>query len=454
MKTVHWSMFNGSGMHRVAESMARAELAAGVHALLLNPFDDKQVGWDDALDADVHINHTHLPEQFAGKSFRRQCTKPFKWVFPVHGTPELVFELAVRDAESNGYNTGTGFSHHQNGMQQADAIVTFWSRHQALYELATDKHTMVDLVPMGIDLDFWKNAEQLPKYFGTPSFLSCENAYPFKWSVELLRCWPWVRRALVERDLSPCLHVGNLPVGLQRFVDVLLARYGSIEGTVVGSWSYDHVNLSRILKQVDYYVSPVHYGDHNRMSLEASASGVKVISYPGNEYADFWMPEGDQREMAKALIAIASGEVAPRAKTPVPSEQDMARAMIHVYERILDRPQTNFALGGIPDSIPQVVIDALLSTLVATPSPATGVAQPLMGDVVARKERLASIALAQRLPSEPVQTPAEAISSPREDRTPFLDKLPRKRKSKKIAIAKAAKQRPVVRARPKKRSGR
>ena len=61
MKTVHWVMPNSSGMHRVADAMYHAELRLGVQSLLFDPFDPKQQGWDEALDADVHISHTHIP---------------------------------------------------------------------------------------------------------------------------------------------------------------------------------------------------------------------------------------------------------------------------------------------------------------------------------------------------------------------------------------------------------
>lgn len=360
-------MLNGSGMHRVAASMARAELAIGVESVLLDPFDTQQVGWESALDADVHVSHTHIPEWIGAHSFPKSCTKPYRWVFPVHGTPELVFEASVEDARLNGYNTGTSFAHHQRGMQMADAVMAFVPRHHALYDLATDKHTIIDLIPMGIDVDFWSGGTSLGRYAGKPSFFNSENQYPFKWGIELIRLWPWVRAELDEA----VLHVVNIPGGLQRFVDVLSARYGSLHGAIIGAWSYDHANLRNILKSVDYYVSPVRYGDFNRMSMEAGASGVQVISYPGNDYADYWIPEGDQRRVAAELIRIGKGDVEPRAKSPVPTERDMAEATVHVYERILDRPQTNFALGEIPDALPDVVrhaiADARGSAFVAAP---------------------------------------------------------------------------------------
>lgn len=337
--------------------MARAEVAIGVESRCLDPFDPAQTGWEWALDADVHISHTHIPEKIGALSFKKSVTKPYRWVFPVHGTPELVFEQSVEDARTNGYGSGTSFVHHQIGMQNADAVLAFVPRHRDLYDLATDKHTIIDLIPMGIDIPFWQAGTNIGKYDGRPSFFNCENQYPFKWGVELLRVWPLIRAELEEA----VYHLTNIPGGLQRFVDVLAARYGSVRGAYVGSWSYDHANLRNILKQVDYYVSTVRYGDFNRISLEAGAAGTKVISNPGNVYADYWVPEGDQREMAKAIIAIGKGEVEPRAKTPIPSEQDMAQAAVHVYERILDRPRTNFALGEIPDALPLAMRDALMS---------------------------------------------------------------------------------------------
>ncbi|HEX7828639.1 MAG TPA: glycosyltransferase [Thermoanaerobaculia bacterium] len=358
MKVIHWSMLNGSGMNRVAASMARGELAIGVDARLLDPFDTNETGWEIALDADIHVNHTHIPEKIGGKPFRAACTKPFRYVFPVHGTPEHVFESTIADAAQNGYNTGTSYAHHQNGMQEADAVVTFWERHQWLYQLALDKHSIVDLVPMGIDTAFWNAGVMRGKYAGEPSFLSCENQHPFKWSFYILRMWKAIRRELPYA----VLHVANIPGGVQRFVDAMAARYGCANGCVYGSWAYKHEDLRNILKSVDYYISPVRYGDHNRMSLEAAATGAKVISYVGNRYADFWIPEGDDRRQAEAIIDIGRGNVEPRAdKLPVPTEVDMARAMVNVYERILDRPQTNWSMGGLPDALPTTIRAAIAS---------------------------------------------------------------------------------------------
>ena len=60
-------------------------------------------------------------------------------------------------------------------------------------------------------------------------------------------------------------------------------------------------------------------------------------------------------------FAIAKGEMEPRVRDAVPTETEMAQAAVHVYERILDRAPTNFALGEIPDALPVAFRDALLS---------------------------------------------------------------------------------------------
>lgn len=362
MKIAHWCMNNLSGMHAVAESMARAELALGVESRWLDPFeyekDPNASEW--ALDADVHVGHTHIPDRFHGKSFKQSLTKPWRCVFAVHGTPELIFEQSVESARTNGYGSGRSYAGHQIGMQNADAIVCFVPRHRDLYDLATDKHTIVDLVPMGIDTAFWNGGVTKGKYVGEPSFFNCENAEPFKWAAEIVRVWPWIYQGLGE---NAALHIANIPTDVLRFIDALALRNGSLQGAYIGSWSYDHENLRNILKSVDYYVSTVRYGDFNRISLEAGAAGVPVISYCGNEYADYWMPEGDQRTVAKALIAIGKGDVAPRAdKLPIPTERQMAEATISVYERVLNRVPTNFALGEVlPDALTLEMQDAFLS---------------------------------------------------------------------------------------------
>ena len=179
----------------------------GVDAKCVDPFDFEKdaeaAEW--ALDADIHVGaYTHpRPISTARKSFKQSLTKPWRVVFPVHGTPELIFEQTVESAKGNGYGTGRSYAGHQIGMQDADAIVTFWPRHRDLYDLATDKHTFVDCLPMAVDAAFWQAGVSAGKYAGDPSFFSCENQYAFKWAYEILRVW---RLILLEagRKLRRC----------------------------------------------------------------------------------------------------------------------------------------------------------------------------------------------------------------------------------------------------------
>jgi hypothetical protein len=89
-----------------------------------------------------------------------------------------------------------------------------------------------------------------------------------------------------------------------------------------------------VFKSVDFVLGLVRYGDFNQLSLQANAAGAKTISYRGNEYADYWVTEGDQREIAKELTSILKGEVAPRTKTPVPDIAETAAAMKAIYETL------------------------------------------------------------------------------------------------------------------------
>jgi len=343
-------------MHRVAESMARAELAMGVDSRLLDPFAEGPA-WDIALDSDIHVWHTHIPDTITGKSFAKSCRKPFKRVFVHHGTPELIFEMAVRESETNGYGSATGFSQSIYAMKVSDAVVTFTPRHHALFSTMMGKQGTVDLLPMGLDLAYWQAGVSRGKYQGRPSFSNCDNQYPFKWAVEFIKMWPWIRAELTDAFF----HVSYVPVGTQRFVDVLAATYGSVYGTVIGNWHYQHDDLRNIFKSLDFYLSGVRYGDLNRVSLEAKAAGMQLISYPGNDYADYWIPEGDHRRQAQAIIEIGKGNVEPRADAEhVPTEAMMAHAAINVYERVLGRVKTNWALGEVlPDALPENIRDAI-----------------------------------------------------------------------------------------------
>ena len=104
----------------------------------------------------------------------------------------------------------------------------------------------------------------------------------------------------------------------------------------ISSKAFSHPDLRNALCSVDYYIGLVRYGDFNRMSMEAKSVGCKLISYTGNPYADYWVPEGDQRIIAKELIGIFKGDISPRPDAEnVPDVIDTAREMIRLYERLI-----------------------------------------------------------------------------------------------------------------------
>ena len=334
MRICHWTQFNGSGMNSVAEEMVRAERALGMDSIKLNSFVDKD--WTAAFDADVHVSHTWFPETYNGKSLRRQFTKPLKIVFMDHGTPEHVFYSTMEQAEYGGYAHGDSMMLFYYWLQHADARVTFWPRHQALLETMVDKGTVIDCVPMGIDTKFWAGGAALGKEGGTPSVWSSENPHQIKWPLDLILMWPLVYPHLDGASL----HLNYVPQSQHRVWAPLIDRNGAGYGMHWSANTYPHSNLRNIFKGIDYFIGLVRYGDFNRLCLEANAANPHLysISYPGNPYSDYWLTEGDQRVAAKELIKVLSGDVSPRQKEPVPDCADTAKAMIRIYERILDAP--------------------------------------------------------------------------------------------------------------------
>jgi hypothetical protein len=113
-------------------------------------------------------------------------------------------------------------------------------------------------------------------------------------------------------------------------------RNGSSFSSYISSKAFSHTDLRNALCSVDYYIGLVRYGDFNRMALEVKATGCKLISYVGNIYADYWVPEGDQRVIAETLTAILKGDVAPREdRAEVPNVEETAKGMISLYERLI-----------------------------------------------------------------------------------------------------------------------
>ena len=326
MKVCHWTMFNQSGMNRVAETLVAGEKALGLDSHLCNIQENPLKAFESMGDADIHVSHTHFPDQF-----RKMITKPFKLVWISHGTPENVFNSSVVDGTKGGYGAGDAWMLMQHWMKVADARVTFWPRHQAILQSMADKRTTVHLVPLGIDKTFWKPVPSLGKFTGSPSLFTCENCHPIKWPLDLFIAWPWVYPKLKG---NPCLHCIYLPTNSHRWFFPLVNANGASYASHISSAVWPNETMRNAFVSNDYSIGLVQKGDFNRVSLEANACGTKTISYEGNPYSDFWVPEGDQRIIADRLVKILNGEVEPRKKDPIPDAADTAVAMKAIYESL------------------------------------------------------------------------------------------------------------------------
>lgn len=322
MKVVHWTWGNTSGMHRVAESICEAEKRLGIDSVL---------AWTDSKDyinhicADIHVGHTFLPSEV----WKQRPNVKVVWVG--HATPEVIFTTAVEDAKSGRYGHGDSWMLMQYWMQHADAMVTFWPRHHTILKGMMDKRSICELLPLGVDKLYWKRLPSEGKFAGNPSVFCAENAYWMKWPLDLFIAWPWI----VKEIDSARLHVISLPHDVHRAFFPLINRNGSSFYSYVSANRFTHERMRNTFASVDYYCGLVRYGDFNRVQLEAAACGTKTISYTGNPYADFWIPEGDQRNIATAMVPILKGNVEPRAdKLPVPDIDETAKAMIELYGRV------------------------------------------------------------------------------------------------------------------------
>lgn len=329
MRVAHWSIGNKSGMNRVAESLVDAEKKLGVDAVWANP-QDKET-W--VYDADIHVSHTHLPELVSGSKDpfpffeKKKKQTPVVWVS--HGTPDHVFQNSFEQAQA-GYGHHDGWMLVQNWLRVAHACVTFWDRHWQIWQSMCQRGRKVHCFPLGVDKEFWKPVESKGKYAGNPSIMTAENQHYIKWSWDLFVLYPWIAEELTEATL----HQFYLPNDSHRWFFPLANSNGSSYRSHITSSALDHENLRNAFNSVDYYIGLVRYGDFNRISLEANASGCKTISYRGNPYSDFWIAEGDQREMAKELLAILKGEVEPRQKEPVVDISETAKSMIELYKTL------------------------------------------------------------------------------------------------------------------------
>lgn len=324
MKVVHWTLTNGSGMHRVAETLAVAETALGLTSVLADP--TKPETWEPFEDADVNVIHTHFPDVMA-----KRATKPLRLVWVGHGTPDHVFQSAVEEAGHGAYGHGDAIQLMLHWLKVAHAKVTFWPRHKWIYDrMLTVGSRPVDLVPLGVDRTFWAGGASAGKFAGTPSVLTCDNPHYFKWPYDLLVAWTEIAAAFPETRL----HCNYVPNDMHRAFFPFFNALGSTYTTYMSPMVFDKVNLRNALNSVDFFAGLVRYGDLNHLSLEAAATGCKTISYAGNAHASFWVPDGDQRDLAKNLLAIFRGEVEPRIPAPIPDISDTAAGMVAVYRSI------------------------------------------------------------------------------------------------------------------------
>lgn len=314
---------NESGMGHVAESLWKAERALGLDSVLLNCGESSQ--FHNADDADVHVIHTHAPDHVL------HMGKPLVWVG--HGTPDVMWHSGYEQGTVNGsYGHGDAWMMAQYWLQHCDVTVTFWERHAQIWKSLCDKHTRVECLQLGIDLDEWKPAESQGKYAGTPSVFTAENCYEMKWPLDLFIAWPWV---VSDPELYAArLHAVYVPKDQHRWWFPLVNRNGCSFRSFISPIVFSREHLRNTFASTDFYCGLVRHGDFNRLSLEAAACGAKVISYWGNPYATYWVDEGDQRRLAVQLKAILKGEVEPRTPYPVADVSETAKAMKEIYESL------------------------------------------------------------------------------------------------------------------------
>jgi hypothetical protein len=333
----HYSILNGSGMHHAAKSMAEAEQRLGHDSLLVDIDKPESPSWVNAEDADVHVIHTHLPDVLRARSRRMPAI-----VFVAHGTPEHVVENAIDAAQGGGYGPADGWMMLREHLRTADAVLTFWERHAAIYRSMVPKERPIHCIPMGVDTAYWAGGTDHGHFAGTPAVWMSENQHRMKWALDTLIAWPWV----TERVPEARLHAHYIPNDMHRFFIDLANSNGAAFKSYLSGGVFTHENLRNMWKSCDFFLGPVRFGDHNCLSMQAAAAGIPTISYRGNLYADYWITEGDQRQMALELAAILKGEVTPRSdKRPVPTLEEMATAAVDAYRIAITRARPS---GYVP----------------------------------------------------------------------------------------------------------
>jgi glycosyltransferase involved in cell wall biosynthesis len=276
--------------------------------------------WEMGIGADIHVVHSHLPDKLA-------FDKKTKIVAFQHGSPEHVFEVSITQGVYCGYGAGDSFSIGAYFLRRADAVVTFWGRHAAIWETMTEKPVFV--IPMGVSRSFWDHIETSP-LAGSPSILTAENCHTVKWPLDLFFMWPNIVKELPDARL----HALNIPYDQHKWWMPLAYLNGTHYTSYLYATKLNAPELRQFMSAAGFYYSPCRYGDHNRISLEAAACGAKVISFCGNEYAHYWVREGDQRCQKEDLENILSGKTPAREPLPVPDIKSTAAAMLQIYKDI------------------------------------------------------------------------------------------------------------------------
>ena len=319
MRIAHWSLTNGSGLHNLARDIALAECVLGLDSFLI---DSSNYDLDVLGDVDCHVIHSHIPDSIR--------VKARKIVYCIHGTAEHCFQTSVEMGLNGGYGASDPWMMAQYYLKTCDAIVTWWPRAQAIWQSLCDKSTKVHYVPMGVDKSFWTPQQTRGKWAGSPTLLTAENCHYIKWPLDLFFIWPWVTAQIPDA----VLHAQYLPRDQHRWFMPLVNSNGAAYKSYISAQPLLASDLRNAFCSTDYYIGLVRYGDYNRVCLEAKASGAKIISYRGNEFADYWITEGDQRPMAKELTAILNGEMGPRLTPSVPDISETAQGMKEIYESI------------------------------------------------------------------------------------------------------------------------
>lgn len=320
MRIVHWSLKNGSGLHQMAEEISACEKSLGLDSICLDG--DNQEEIKTYVGADIHVIHGHIPDEVD--------EPPAKKVFVAHGTPENVFMTSINDSVK-GHGASDALMSSMYRIKTSDAVITFWPRHQYIWQSFMDRGRTVDCIPMGIDKAKWPQTATRGKWAGTPSLLSAENCNQIKWPLDLFLAMPLV----MEQIRSMRFHCFYMPLDQQRWWGALTFANGSAYRSLMPALTLPKGELLNAFRSVDFYIGLVRYGDHNRICLEAKTAGCQVISFRGNEYADYWLDEGDQRVIAAQLLMILRGQVPKRESLEPPDITETAAAMIKIYERLV-----------------------------------------------------------------------------------------------------------------------